>query len=454
MALKDRNRMLDDFWEFSIEALQAPMQEEPHRELCEFATDESQNAKLILVPRGTWKTSILSTAFPLWMVLRAWFKDGNSNYRVLIDSETRNLSGLVLKVIDNYTRTPRFQKYFGRLEPPHTPRMEAFSLSFPGGERGGIKEPNFLASGINAAKTGLHFDLISLDDLVTKENFDTLAKRERVWNHYRMMYGIINSDVSGVRTMMHVVGTRYHDDDMYGRIIKEEAKAIAEGQRPAWAMMIRAAIDDDGKLYAPGILTHEVLADKRRKMLGLFWAQYMNDPNKEAAPFKVDQLKWKSVSEFPACTRIRLTIDAAIKDEEIAHGDYNAMGVAGWDKWAKPWFYDVQLARDLTSTALVDAALDMAQRWNVEQIIVESIAQGPLEDLFRLEMARRRKYFSIYFVKVQGIKAGKLARWKRLQPFAERGGIYFAEEIPESTKLEIRDQFGRAPSRSTTTSWT
>src|SRR5262249_3328728 len=150
-------------------------------------------------------------------------------------------------------------------------------------------------------KTGKHFDLICLDDLVTKENYGTVEQREQVFEHYQMMYGIVDTDASGQKTMIHVVGTRYHDDDMYGRIIKGDKKAAAEGRPPAFSVMVRAAYTDDGDLFFPDKLTMEVLDQKKQdNMMGmLFWAQFMNDPNKETAPFKKEQMRWEPVNKFP-----------------------------------------------------------------------------------------------------------------------------------------------------------
>lgn len=436
---------MTDFRFFMAEILKMPLKEKPHYEMASFLDDDTQPSKLMLVPRDCWKTSIGTMAYPLWRVLRAHFMEKDSAFRVLIDSATVRLSQFVLEAIVSYVQTCEgLIACYGNLYDRKQSKENWVSLSFRHGNAAGIKEPHFLASGVNAAKTGLHFDLIILDDLVTKENVNTVDQREKVWTHYRMMYGILEADSSGQTTQMHIHGTRYHDDDLYGRILAEEKKRISEGHLPNFSIMERAAIND-GELFYPSVLTEAELLRRKSTMHGLFWAQYMNDPNRESAPFKAEQLHFTPLVNFPdKLQMIRLTCDAAVKEESVAHGDYNAICVAGWDRWRKPWILDASLKRDLTVGAMIDTTLDMAWRWKVEQILIEDRSGELLFPLFQQEMIRRRQFFPLHMIKPNAL-AGKMSRWAKLQSIADRGGIHVAAEIPENVKLEIADEWSRAP---------
>lgn len=445
-AAKQRDECLGDFWTFMKVALEMPLSEKPHQEMGEYISEELQMNKMMLVPRDCWKTSVASTAYPLWMVLRAWFLDKNAFYRCLLDAETRNLSQYVLTNIVSYVRySESFKKIFGDLYVKGGDQRNALSLSFRVHAGGGIKEPNFLASGLKASKTGLHFELIVMDDLVTKENVTTLAQRERVWTHYRMMQGIIESSkTEGQQTQMIVTGTRYADDDLYGRILKQDKIAIANGVAPVFAPMIRGAIDDDGELFFPEKLPYDELARRKQIMGSLFFAQMMNDPNSEGAPFKPEQLRVKPRSEFPDLRFIRLTIDPAIKQEQVAHGDYTCMIVGGWDRWNTPYMIDVVLRRDMTVGTFIDEVLRLALIWQVDQVIIEDNEDPALRVLLRRAQMEQGVAFPILFKKPSRTE-GKMTRWRRIQPYAERGGVVIAEEIHPSTMVEIRDQWERAP---------
>lgn len=423
----------------------------------------------MLVPRDCWKTSIGSQAFPLWMVLRAYFLDGNPGYRCLIDSSTTRLSSFALGWIKSKIQYEEsFKETFGELYQRQGDRQEGLSLKFRVNAAVGVKEPNFIPSGVNAAKTGLHFELMVMDDLVTKENSRTVEQRQKVWDHYRMMHAILESNGGGTDTMVLVTGTRYHDDDMYGRLIKQDKQLLAESQAPLYSMLIRAAVTGDGDYYFPGEkctpncgygcknsrgehmkpggLGKAALDQKKLTMGSLFWAQMMNDPNSEEAPFKPEQLRFKSLMEFPReLNRMRLTIDPAVKEEEVAHGDFTAMVVGGWDAWHQFWVVDVLLDNKLTPGKFIEAMMHMASRWKVDQILVED--DGSMQ---AMEILWRQKFeaqgWSKPVMRVPANKQrGKLNRWLELQPYAERGGIRIAEEIKATTKVEILDQWSRAP---------
>jgi len=442
-----RDACLRDFYTFCTKGLSMPLHDQPHKEMCTFISDETQKNKLMLVPRDSWKTSICSTAYPLWATLRAYYFDGNRKYRCLIDSSTVRLSQFVLEAIAKYVRyEPSFIQLFGNLYRKELHKEGVLSLAFSEKEGGGIREPHFLASGVNAAKTGLHFDLISMDDIVTKENVTTLAQREKVNRHYRMMHAILeSSEREGQKTQLHVIGTRYDDDDVYGRIIKSDTRAIAQGERPQFASMIRAAIDEEGNLFFPAVLTKEELSKKKRAMLGLFHAQYMNDPNKEAAPFKLEQLRFVPLTEFPETLKmVRMSVDTAIKEEQIDHGDFNCIVVSGWDQFGRPWVLDVSLRRDLTISAFCDLLFTMVMQFNPEQTIIEETTGSLIAPVLQGEMIRRNHFFPVIWIKAHK-QQGKQTRWLKMQSVANRGGIHICDEIPEDTKAEIRDQFSRAP---------
>lgn len=424
-----------------------PLAEKPHREIIEFVSSQYSANKLLLVPRGCWKTSIASIAYPLWMVLRANFLFDNPTYRVMIDSATVRLSKLVINTIRNYVKNlPTLTALFGPLYDRKGDSMDGLSLAFRVNAATGIKEPNFLASGVGAEKTGLHFELIVMDDVVTKENIYTVNGREKVWDHYRMMQGIIESTKNdGQETLLLLVGTRYHDDDLYGRIIKDDRKAVEEGSEPLFSPMIRKAVDTEtGELYYPDKLDHAALEQKKRQMKSLFWAQYMNDPNQETAPFKKEWLRWKSWAEFPKLDRVRLTVDPAFKEDETDHGDYSCLVVAGWDRWHQLWVLDVAMADNMTPGDFLEEFTRMIVKWPVESAIIEAEHQESMRILLQREMLTKGLNVPIRWEKVPR-SYGKLTRWLELQPYAERGGVRIAKEIPSVIQIEICDQWERAP---------
>ena len=50
------------------------------------------------------------------------------------------------------------------------------------------KEPSIFCSGVETAATGMHPDIIIMDDLVSERNVTTADQIEKVKQHYRFAY--------------------------------------------------------------------------------------------------------------------------------------------------------------------------------------------------------------------------------------------------------------------------
>jgi hypothetical protein len=423
-----------------------PVSEHPHREMVEFVSNQLSTHRLCLVPRGCWKTSVNAIAYPLWRVLRANFLHDNPNHRVLIDSATVRLSSQILRTIARYCKNSEtLVNLFGEVYDRKGHTAEELRLAFSLNKATGIKEPNFHASGVGGEKTGQHYEDIILDDLVTEQNYRTPLGRETVFNHYRYMNAIIeSSEKEGQSTTLTINGTRWHDDDLYGRLIKDDKKAIEDGEMPIFTTLLRQAIDPvTGALYFPSKLTEKVLAEKKRKMGSLFHAQYQNDPNQDSAPFKPEWLKWESPTSW-SLSQIRMTVDLAVKEEEVSHGDYTAIVVAGWDHFYQLHVLDVTMSNSMTMGRFFDEFFRLLRVWDVELVIIEDDHANALRTVLLREMTEHGLSVPIFWQK-NPKNIGKAKRWEQIQPYAERGGIKLSDRIPGATKIEIIDEWERAP---------
>jgi hypothetical protein len=163
--------------------------------------------KLIVCPRGAFKSSICVVSYAIWQLIR------NPNLRILIDSELYSNSKTFVREIKEKIQTPMFIDLFGNwLGPIWT--EGAFTVSV----RDKIyKEPSIMAGGIGTVKTGLHFDLIIHDDLNSKKNSNTPEACQKIIDHYKYNLSILEPEGSVV-----VVGTRYSMKDLIGHIIEHE----------------------------------------------------------------------------------------------------------------------------------------------------------------------------------------------------------------------------------------
>lgn len=78
-------------------------------------------------------------------------------------------------------------------------------------------EPTIWALGEGTDFTGFHFDEAHFDDLVTLKHRKSATLRKHTWDWFKMTAIPAINRMGGVA---HVKGTRYHWDDMYGKLIE------------------------------------------------------------------------------------------------------------------------------------------------------------------------------------------------------------------------------------------
>jgi len=195
--------------------------EDFHRELSDFQNalvkteDEYIKATraLSLAPRGGGKSTILTTTQVVFEVLK------NPNIRILLTSNTQNQAESFLRAINQHlTENQKLLDVFGMIKHPKY-KWDTKEINVAGRTRKG-KESTITCIGLGGGVTGLHFDLIIGDDLVDEENARTKHQRDTTFTwFYKTMYPTLEPD-----GRLYLIGTRYHPDDLYGRLEKEEFK--------------------------------------------------------------------------------------------------------------------------------------------------------------------------------------------------------------------------------------
>lgn len=175
------------------------------------ALEESTKRKLLVLPRGTFKSSIGCVAYPIWSLIRDW------NERILIDSEVYENSKNFIREIKGKLEESRIVQLFGSFRSDTNWSESSITIR----QRTKVfKESSITASGIGAGKTGQHYGIIIGDDYNSPKNSETPEQRQKVIRHYKMNTSILNPD-----GIMAIIGTRYATDDVIGHIIESEIKA-------------------------------------------------------------------------------------------------------------------------------------------------------------------------------------------------------------------------------------
>lgn len=191
------------------------MTAQTHEPIVNVLEDESKR-KLICVPRGTFKSSIGAIAYPIWLLTR------NPNLRILIDSEIYGNSVTYLNAAKNIMMLPEFIDLFGNWMPDPA-QQKKLGYSWNDSEitiakrTKVLKEPSITCGGIGTTKVGQHYDVIIGDDYNSPANTANLDQRKKVIDHYQYNQSILETD--GIYA---IIGTRYHEEDIIGWIIKNQ----------------------------------------------------------------------------------------------------------------------------------------------------------------------------------------------------------------------------------------
>jgi predicted phage terminase large subunit-like protein len=166
-----------------------------------------------------------------------------------------------------------------------------------------------MAMSYGGAVTGFEFDDILADDIVDFENSRTKYQRDKLID----WLGITLLPMLKKGGTMGWSGTRYHQDDYYGKLLNKGIKTNTESHR---------ALKEDGTALWPEMYSIEWLLKKKENIGTVnFNAQYQNDTKlmAEGQVILRQWFKYVNMNEVPEKIRIIQICDLAISKSETAN---------------------------------------------------------------------------------------------------------------------------------------
>lgn len=197
-----------------------------HRPFCDVIVNPPAPKQLVLIPRGFYKTTICSVAYPIWLLCR------DPNTTILIASATVTLGQHVLREIKAvFERNAVFRSVFRDRVPEDFTKTKwtETELVIPRTLDG--KEPSMQVVGVGGTIVGQHFRVAIFDDLINEKHEASPDEMQKVidWHEYAM-----SLLVEPTRDRELVVGTRWAFSDLYSHLV----------ERGQFALYQRAAIED------------------------------------------------------------------------------------------------------------------------------------------------------------------------------------------------------------------
>jgi hypothetical protein len=161
--------------------------------------------KLIVVPRGSLKSSIACVAYPIQRLIQ------NPDERILIDSELFTNSKNFIREIKGHFMNRALVELYGTFYNPKNWNEGEITIR----QRTKVlKEASITAGGIGTTKVGQHYTIIIGDDYNSNKNSATPEGRQKVIDHFRYNMSILEPGGTYVLT-----ATRYAEDDVPGFIL-------------------------------------------------------------------------------------------------------------------------------------------------------------------------------------------------------------------------------------------
>ena len=389
-----------------------------HREWWQFQMDH--RASLILAPRGHGKSTILTISYSLWKLAR------NPDLRVLIVSNTMDQAKAFLREIKQHLEgnTKLHRLYGSFLGAPWSEHEITLR-----GRRRRAKEASVTALGLLGPVIARHYDLILLDDVVDEENARTLVQREKtlVW-YYKTLLPTLEPEGE-----IHLLGTRYHYQDLYGHLLEREFKDLHRIYRAIETTPegLRALWDDKFPL---------ALLQRKREQAGpvIFNSQYQNDvAAMKGAIFKPEWFRhW---SELPPQLSKYQGVDLAISQRDQA--DYFAHATIGVDRQE-----NIYLIACFRGRLSFEEQFQTIRRLFEEHDRPEApvLRVGIEANAFQEAMPQRFRAETAIPVKSVVTRTDKITRALRLQARFENGKVFF----PSSGATDLTEElllFPEAP---------
>jgi len=390
-----------------------------HKDICRrleqfsrsVSAKESPRLMLFMPPRHG-KSTLASVAFPAWHLGR------NPNHEFISCSYSGSLAMGFSRKVRQLLREPTYKTAFRTRLDPDSQSAEAWLTTGGGG---------FVAAGVGGGITGKGAHVLVIDDPVkNREDAESQNNREANWDWYTSTAYTRLAPGGGVLVIL----TRWHDDDLAGRLLK----AASEGGDEWTVVKYPAIAEEDEEFRGQGEALHPERYDgpalkKIQRAVGpRDWsALYQQNPVADDGDyFSRGMIKYYERDEVDHDQmRYYCAWDLAIGKRD--RNDYSVGMVIGVDDMDKLYVVDVVRGR-YDGFELVERILDLYEIWKPSIVGIEKghieMALGP----FLEKRVRERGLFEAYFKDLKTGRRDKEARARAIQGRMQQGMVYLPRE--------------------------
>lgn len=384
------------------------------------AVERGEVARLmVLMPPGSAKSTYASVLFP------PWFMGRNAEMSVLGVSNTTDLAERFSRRVRNIVAMREFTNVF-----------EGNGISDDSAAAGNwetLKGGEFFAAGMGSAIAGRRADLGLIDDPIkTRQEADSDRIRQTQWDWY--INDFLTRLKPGARQIL--IQTRWHEDDLGGRILEREREKWRVIKLPMLAVPGDPLGRAVGERLWPDWFTEEMVETARMDTRA--WnALYQQEPvPDEGDYFKKDN--FGEYAEFPSGLHVYGASDYAVTDGD---GDFTEHGVFGIDQSGNPYVLDWWRGQT-KSDVWIEKQCDLIKQWKPLVWFGEA---GPIRRAIEPFLAKRMSDRAAY-CRLEWLASisDKVIRARAIQALASVKTISLPKQAP--WKADVMKQLLQFPS--------
>lgn len=410
-----------------------------HHDLLKFLMDDETERQLVIWPRGHMKSTLLAY-YTAWRIIK------QPEITIVYLSATADLAEKQTGLIKNIIDSNIVKKYWPELLPEEEGkrdlwRTSEFNVGHWKRREEVIRDPTLKAAGITGNITGFHADLLCLDDLVTGDNSETKTAREEVNGKYSYLSSILNTG-----GLIKAVGTRYHPDDLYDKLINMQIEIYNDEtgdvvEEVSAYKVTQEVVEVDGQFLWPrsrrkdgkwfGFNKSE-LAKKKADYLdkAKFFAQYYNDPsdpgNRRVENFEYyekENIISKNGTYYIGSNRLNVYAAIDFAATMTQKSDYTAIVVIGITADHNIYILDIDRFKTDKISVMADKLQSLYTKWNWIKLRAEATAA---QNLVVEELKRMNKERGVFYSidKVKPTTEKQIRIMTNLEPRYTAGAIY------------------------------
>jgi len=400
-----------------------------HKDLCDklewfsaaVAAQESPRLMVFMPPRHG-KSEIGSRSFPAWHL-------GNYPFHEIIGCSYGSdlANGFSRKVRDVVKDTAYSAVFPDCAVNKDSQSVEQWLTTAGGG---------YSAAGVGGPITGKGAHVLVIDDPIkNRSDAESGTNREAIWDWYTSTAYTRLAPGGGVLVIL----TRWHDDDLAGRLLKKQA----EGEGDEWVVVEypAQAINDelfrkkDDPLHSARYDNAALERIKRAVGPRDWQALYQQNPTPDDGDyFEKSMFQWYGPQDIPPYSELNFYTawDFAIGQKE--QNDFSVGITVGVDKHDRTYVVDIQRGHWGT-LELVDKVLEVYKTWRPA---ITGLERGHIEMTLRPFLDKRireERLTSFYIEELNPGKRDKVARARSIQGRMQQGLVYFRKNCNATASL-------------------